>query len=352
MLIALLVGCPAKVDFTTPIPLDDTFGHAEPTPEERERFVAAATYSREHHGLSFLVIRGTDVIFEDWPAPPTTPHHLYSGTKTFGCLLAAIGAAEGAFDLDTRVLDAVPAFDDEHPERKDEVTVGQLLHFTSGLDEAWWSLTRDGLLLNPKVEDKVAVALAQPVKEAPGSVFEYGSVHLFVMDGVVEERLGDPLTVLQSHLFDRMNFRTAGWIRDPAGHPALPYGAWTTATEWAKIGVLLRDDGEWQGERLLPEGLLRRCAEGSDANPAYGLTMWLNRSVPSTTELSGFDTMEDWEHGERILRAEGPDDLFAAAGALNQRLYVLPSQDLVVVRQGDKDRHFRDGELLDLLLGE
>ena len=62
----------------------------------------------------------------------------------------------------------------------------------------------------------------------------------------------DALEVLDSSVFEALDFRYGGWHHDPAGNPMLPYGAWTTAHEWAKYGVLLRDDGVWLGFGTAP----------------------------------------------------------------------------------------------------
>ena len=53
-----------------------------------------------------------------------------------------------------------------------------------------------------------------------------------------------------------------------------------------------------------------------------------------------------------IIWNDGPDDLVAAAGHNDQRLYVIPSKDLVIVRLGNGHRRFKDAELLRRVFGE
>jgi CubicO group peptidase (beta-lactamase class C family) len=350
--VVLLTGCSDKIWYDTPLPVDDTFPRVEATGAALERYRSAAAYSVEHAGLALLVLEGTDVVFEqyDHGHAGQTPHHLYSGTKSFTCALAQALVADGLLDLDERVVDTLPEFSDG--DRKDRVTVRQLLSFTSGIDQPWFKLSADGMRVDQKVEDKYAFAVGVSAKHEPGEVWQYGSAHQPVFGELATRKLGgDPLAYLEQRVFDPIGMRFSGWIRDPSGNPALPYGAFTTADEWAKFGVLARDDGAWQGEQVLPPGAFSECWQGSDANPGYGLTWWLNRSVPADTPLQGFGSLEDYAQGEPLILAGGPSDLVVAAGYDDQRLYVIPSEDLVVVRLGTGDRKWSDGEFIGRVLG-
>ena len=336
MLLLLALGCAPKIAYTTPIPPDGHFPVTEPTAAELARFQEAADYSDHHAGLALLVLRGDELIFEHyaegWSAEQ--PHHLFSGTKSFACALALAAEEDGLLDLDEPAWHHVPEW--EGVPLKEDITPRHLLQLTSGLEQDWWHLTRDGLLEEQHIEDKAAWAVARPLESAPGEVFSYGSVHLSALDAVLDDALDeDALDYLERRVLGPIGFRYSGWIRDPAGHPMLSYGAWTTAYEWLKYGAHVRDTPE-----------LQRCFEGSEANPAYGLSFWLN--AESEADLSLFASLE--EEGP-ILWADGPSDIAAAAGHDDQRLYIIPSQDLVIARLADGHRDFSDPELLELLLG-
>lgn len=336
MILLLALGCAPKIAYTTPIPPDDHFAVGQPSAQERARFQEAAAWSDAHDGLALLVLRGDELIFEHyaegWSAEQ--PHHLFSGTKSFTCALALAAQEDGLLDLDAPASTWVPSW--EGQPGYEDITPRHLLHFTSGLQQDWWHLTRDGLQEEQRIEDKAAWAVAQPLVTSPGEVFSYGSVNLVafnaVLDGALDE---DALAYLSRRVLEPIGFRYSGWIRDPAGHPMLPYGAWTTAYEWLKYGAWVRDTPA-----------LHACFQGSEANPAYGLTFWLNAETEA--DLSAFPSLE--EEGP-ALWAEGPSDLVAAAGHDDQRLYIIPSQDLVIARLGDGHREFSDSELVELILG-
>ncbi|NBC85413.1 MAG: hypothetical protein GVY25_04395 [Bacteroidetes bacterium] len=89
----------------------------------------------------------------------------------------------------------------------------------------------------------------------------------------------------------------------------------------------------------------------TEAAPGYGLSAWLNR--PVDPEASFFDyTPPDVtaEGPDGMIYALGPRDLLMAAGLNNQRLFVIPSREMVIVRFGRRDPTWHDGEFLARLL--
>jgi CubicO group peptidase (beta-lactamase class C family) len=119
--------------------------------------------------------------------------------------------------------------------------------------------------------------------------------------------------------------------RKSGGQPLLPQGVVLTAREWVKFGQMLRDRGKWKGKQIIASKLLDELVIGSKVNPAYGLTFWLNAkgTGPSGGERPSLA-------GESLGLKISPSmpEIYMAAGAGNQRLYIIPSQDMVVVRFG------------------
>ncbi len=342
----LAVACGAQLDFSdVPLPRDDTFGVSTPAPVDQGHFDDASAYLQAHNGVHMLVVQGTDIVYE-WTRSdydPVTPRHLFSGTKSFSCALGAVLEQDGVLDLDASVMDTIPEL-----AAGPDVTARHLLHFTSGIEQRWLSLSTDGMAEEQRVDDKYAFAVELDSQWESGSKFEYGSSHLMVFGELVSRLTdSDPLAVLDTRVFEPIGMSYGGWHRDPEGNAMLPYGAWTTSYEWAKFGVLIRDDGMWQGERVLPGGVRDACATGSEANPSYGLTWWLNAPLGEDADIGAIGLDGD---GQGILHPTGYPDAFVAAGHNGQRLYIVPSLDLVVAVLSDGDRTFADREFATRLL--
>ena len=134
--------------------------------------------------------------------------------------------------------------------------------------------------------------------------------------------------------------------------PRLFDRAQLTPRELGRIGRLLLNDGRWNGEQVIKHG--DRLTESTPASPEFGLGVWLNVDL-STAESFPFSPHAPERillpHGQDRLNYDGaPADLFMAAGRYNQRLYVIPSLQMVVVRLGRADRTWSDGAFLARLL--
>ena len=93
----------------------------------------AAEYSADHRGTSFLAIQSGRTLLEDYPgrASADTPQRIYSGTKAFWNLAAIAAEEDGILNLDERVADTITSW--RQDPRKAQVTIRQLLDFSSGL---------------------------------------------------------------------------------------------------------------------------------------------------------------------------------------------------------------------------
>jgi CubicO group peptidase (beta-lactamase class C family) len=122
----------------------------------------------------------------------------------------------------------------------------------------------------------------------------------------------------------------------------LPQGASLTAREWVKFGLFLKNGGKWNGKQIVAKKLVDELVVGSKVNAAYGITFWLNnKGVNPQGRAIGGAVGAISQNGI----AAGVKDLYMAAGAANQRLYIIPSLDMVVVRQGQLAK-FDDAEFI------
>jgi CubicO group peptidase (beta-lactamase class C family) len=127
-----------------------------------------------------------------------------------------------------------------------------------------------------------------------------------------------------------------------------------SAREWARFGELVLGHGNYQGKQIVPANLLGQALTGSNANPSYGLTFWLNRQAPNAREIDYEKELDlKWPFarwtGICICRA-APPDMVVALGSNYERLFIIPSMNTIIVRQGWSEK-FSDAYFLRLVLG-
>ena len=127
-----------------------------------------------------------------------------------------------------------------------------------------------------------------------------------------------------------------------------------TAREWARLGELVLGRGNYHGRQIVPATLLREAFAGSQANPSYGLTFWLNQQAPNGPE-GDMERMLDlpWPNAQWTnvcICKDAPADMVVALGSGYQRLFIIPSLKAIIVRQGSNAK-FSDAHFLRLVLG-
>jgi len=318
-----------------------------------DAYRAASEYSRRHGGLALVVVKDNTILFEEAENgfELDRAHHLWSGTKTFTCALALAAEADGKLGLEATLGETLGSLLPGGPsDRRASLTVRDLLSLTSGLWESGAILTTDMLRAHPQVLDKEAWTLREiPAVYRPGERFRYAASPFVMFSLMARKALGeDPVDYLARRVLTPIGLRQAGWLRDGAGHAWWSFGAYTTARGWARFGMLLRDDGAFRGQRILPAGAVAKCFQGSAAMPAYGLGIWLNR--PAKELLLPPVLHGRFASQGPILLPGGPTDLVAAVGYADNRLYIIPSRGLVIVRYGKGHPGFEDAALLSRLL--
>jgi CubicO group peptidase (beta-lactamase class C family) len=271
---------------------------------------AAAAYAERHEPHALVVRRGARVVFERYAAgyDADKPHALYSGTKAFWGVLALRAQDDGLLELDEPVARTVESWRGD--ERKARVTLRELLQLTSGIGFG-------GLGSAVPTYDK---ALAVAIKDEPGSVFTYGGIPLQAFGAVLARKLAGrgltPHAYLRERVLDPAKVTVSSWRTLKDGTQPLPTGAFLTAHDWLRWGTYV------SGARAE----FAECFTGSAANSRYGLAWWLS---PLATH----------------------PDIVYASGAGGQALYLIPSENAVVVRFGASASFKHDAFLKRLLAG-
>ena len=194
----------------------------------------------------------------------------------------------------------------------------ELLNMSSGLEfsEAYASPFSDVNRMLFFSQSTGGYAAEKLLVAASGSQFNYSSGSTNLISLALRERLVDDYkTAPYTTLFEKIGMLSAVFETDAAGTFVGSSYVHASPRDWARFGLLYLRDGLWNQQRLLPEGWVAFSTRPAPANPNYGAHWWLH------------------EPGEKLARTV-PIDLFQATGHAGQRISVVPSRDLVIVRLG------------------
>jgi CubicO group peptidase (beta-lactamase class C family) len=314
---------------------------------------AAQKYSVAHRGLSLLVIQDGRVLHESYSNGDDRDRvaSIFSGTKGFWCVAAIAAQQDGILDLDEPVRDTITEWADK-PDKKN-ITIRNLLSFTAGIEPVF-------ALHGRRIPDRNRYSIALKAVAPPGETFMYGPSELQIFSEVLRRKLVrrhlTPQEYLQRRILGPLGIYGVDFREDEAGHPLLASGFKLSSREWAQLGILILNEGKYDHRQIVPSGMLEELFRGSRANPMFGMGFWINRTAGDGASEVDVEKMLDipwqrqyWHHV--CLCRDAPRDLIAAIGSGYQRVFIVPSMDLIIVRQG-RDGPFSDATFLRIILGK
>jgi CubicO group peptidase (beta-lactamase class C family) len=175
-----------------------------------------------------------------------------------------------------------------------------------------------------------------PVVDEPGSRYEYNNATSELVAVLIERATG----VRYGEFLAREVLQRIGspggeiWINRPGGVAHAGCCLMLPAEAWVRLGILLMNDGVWEGRALLPTGYVAEMRRGTPQNPYYGLGVYV---AGPYIERRGFANPERDPAARRVLHSEPylAEDVFLFDGNANQVVYVIPSEQLVILRVGD-----------------
>jgi CubicO group peptidase (beta-lactamase class C family) len=222
--------------------------------------------------------------------------------------------------------------------RNDErsaITLDHLLRMNSGLDfEENYGAVSDATKMLFRVPNAGEYAIQSPLKAKPGTEWYYSSGTTNILQELIRRKLKTLPAYWafpRQRLFQKLGMSTAVMEPDPSGLFVGSSYMFASARDWAKFGQLYLQDGVWQGEQILPKG-------------------WAAYSARETPQSNGLYAAQFWIG----YRKEGlPQDLYYADGFEGQRVLIVPSKHLVIVRLGctSNSTYFDDVRFFKELVG-
>ena len=310
----------------------------------------AAKYSESKRGASMLVVQNGRTIFEHYANGGSARGRwpIFSGTKSFWGIAALAATRDGLFKFDDLVSDTITEWKGDP--RKSQITLRELLNQTDGIEGA-------SRLQRSSIRDRNAMAIRLSAVAEPGSAFIYGPSHLQIFSELLRRKLKghDVISYFEGRVSNRLGLGRLNYKKDARGNPLPATGFELTAREWARLGELILGRGSYHGRQVVPAALLREAFAGSQVNPSYGLTFWLNQQA-STGREADMERMLDlrWQDAQWAnvcICRDAPADMVVGLGSGYQRLFVIPSLEAIIVRQGSGGARFSDARFLRLVLG-
>jgi CubicO group peptidase (beta-lactamase class C family) len=248
----------------------------------------------------------------------------WSMAKSVLAALVGIAVAEGRLALDAPA--PVPEWSDPGDPRH-AITLDQLLRASSGLAfDEHYGTTNDVSRMLFTEPDTGAFAARSPLAAPPDTVWSYSSGTSNLIARMLRDAFGRDLAAMvrwsRERLFEPAGLTSAFLEPDASGTFVASSFAFMTARDWARFGELHRQDGLWNGRRVLPEGWVRYVTTPTPAAPEgiYGAHWWLNAGDP--------------QDPARRMWPRVPRGAYAARGHSGQYVVIVPSAKLVVVRLG------------------
>ena len=259
----------------------------------------------------FIILHNGKIIVESYMNghSSTSPWYWASAGKTLTTAVSGIAQDEGLININSKVSDYLGTGWTSAPLAKENlITCKNLLSMNSGLDDT--------------LGDDVSPANLQYVADA-GTRWAYHNVYVKMQDVVAQTSNQTWSTYFNTKLRDRIGM-SGSWI--PVGDLSV---YWSNTRSMARFGLMIYAKGKWENTQIVPEAFLNEATNTSQSiNLAYGYLWWLNGKstfhLPQTQfEFSG------------SLIPNAPNDMYAALGKNDQKIYVVPSKKLVVIRMGD-----------------
>ncbi|PCJ11891.1 MAG: hypothetical protein COB04_18470 [Gammaproteobacteria bacterium] len=271
----------------------------------------------KRHTTALLVAHKGKLIAEQYAhgLKQDTPILGWSMTKTLTATITGILQDQGKIIADTPAPIAAWKNTD-----KTAITIQHLLKMSSGLefneDYGDSSDVSTMLFTTPHPAD---FAAQRPLIATPGTRFGYSTGSSYLLSKIIQDAVGGPQAAYdfyQTHLFHKTHITSAIVEFDATNHIDGGSFAWLSPRDWARMGQLYLNKGQWNGDQVISAERIDEIITPGFSR-FYGSQIWLNTDGHKWPQL--------------------PHDLYYFSGHQGQRIIVVPSKQLVVVRLGVTD---------------
>lgn len=222
---------------------------------------------------------------------------------------------------------------------KAQISIRNMLHMAAGF-EKYYTLDPSpfGNFMRSYIGGKNESIMLNDYEliDQPGTKYDYSQVTSDLLGLILERATGKPYGEYLSESLIQPLGAQGGQVmmNRPNGLAHTGCCLLLPSESWLRIGILLANSGDLNGDQLFPQGWMQDYLRPSPANPAFGLHIWLGRPYYKSRgwatpgEAKAYGVL----HSEPYLA----DDLFLFDGNGHQVVYIVPSEQLVIVRTGGR----------------
>jgi CubicO group peptidase (beta-lactamase class C family) len=308
----------------------------------------AKVYSLEQQGVSLLVMKGGLVIHRSFAenVDEATPTDSYSMHKSVFALAIGKAVDEGLIkSIDDPVGHYIAEWKNDP---RGAITLREIMSMSSGLKLSDGPSAYLELLLSTDIN---AVALRTPMAEPPGKAFAYSNTNSQIGGVALERAIKQAGYSGYADYLEKKIWCPIGngagklWLDRVGGSPHYYAGLFTDIENWARLGELIRNHGRAGGRQVVSARWIAEMTQPSASNPAYGFQIW--RGSPWTLKRR-YNPSSPFAapHSEPYLA----EDVVFFDGAGGQRVYIVPSAQLTIVRTGQVNFEYDDAKIVNLIL--
>lgn len=281
----------------------------------------ALQYAAEHNSTGLMILRGgriaAEKYWQGWTAETAQP--IYSASKSVTAMLVGMALEEGKLkSLQQSAADFVPSWQGTP---KAAITLRHMLTMTSGIKVGPTAVSAE--------VDAFEATAALPLEHQPGAHWAYNTPVYRMLLRMLETATGESIDrFTQRKLAGPLAMNHSSWDCSPApNHKTNCTWYRSCLRDMARFGLLMQRDGQWENRQLVSKSYVKAATSTSQKlNEAYGYLWWLNGKasflLPTGRAVSG------------MLWPDCPSDAIGALGAMDKKIYLVPSLDLVVARHG------------------
>lgn len=267
-------------------------------------------YLELKHSRGFIILVNGRIVIENYfnGHDANTNWYWASAGKTLTATMTGIAQQENLININNKVSQYLGTGWTSAPVAKENlITCKNLLTMTSGLDDS---------------SDDVSPSALTYTADA-GTRWAYHNVYVKLQDVIAKASGQSWNSYFNTKLRDKIGMNGT-WFTSGNN---IVYNS--TSRSMARFGLLMLNKGKWENDIILNESYFNQATNTSqDINLGYGYLWWLNGKA-------NYHLPQSQATFQGSIIPTAPNDMFMALGKNDQKIYIIPSKKMVVIRMGD-----------------